>query len=134
MTGSTYNTKQKKLVSELVKNNSHKQLSCDEITYLLLQQGTPVGKTTVYRQLEKLVADGVIKKFNTQNSKSFLYQFVDENLRCDEHMHLRCIKCGNYEHLSCDFMKAVSEHLSLHHDFAVSNSQTEIMGVCANCR
>ncbi len=134
MSSSTYNTKQKKLVFELVKNNSQKQLSCDEITYLLLQQGTPVGKTTVYRQLEKLVADGILKKYNLQNSKSFLYQYVDSDLHCEEHMHLRCIRCGRYEHLSCDFMKKVAEHISQHHNFAVNNSQTEIMGICGNCR
>lgn len=134
MSASTYNTKQKKLVLELVRDNARKQLSCDEITYLLLQNGTPVGKTTVYRQLEKLVADGVLKKFNSQNTKSYLYQYIDTSLHCEEHMHLRCIKCGKYEHLSCDFMKSVAEHISQHHDFAVSNSRTEIMGICGSCR
>lgn len=134
MSSSTYNTKQKKLVFDLVKSNGQKQLSCDEITYLLVQQGTPVGKTTVYRQLEKLSADGKLKKINAQNSKSVLYQFVDENMHCDEHMHLRCIRCGKYEHLCCDFMKTVSEHISQHHNFAVSNYHTEILGICADCR
>lgn len=134
MSNSTYNTKQKKLVHDLMQSNGQKQLTCDEITYLLLQNGTPVGKTTVYRQLERLASEGVLKKHNSHSSKSFVYQYVDTSLHCDEHMHLRCIKCGKYEHLSCDFMKTVSEHISQHHNFAVSNSCTEIMGICGNCR
>lgn len=133
MSASTYNTKQKKLVFELMKNNAPKQLSCDEITYILLQQGTPVGKTTVYRQLERLVTDGKLKKLSPHNSKSHLYQFIDEDMHCEEHMHLRCIRCGRYEHLSCDFMKSVYEHISQQHDFAISNSHTEIMGICGSC-
>lgn len=133
MSASTYNTKQKKLVLELVRSNALKQLSCDEITYLLVEQGTPVGKTTVYRQLEKLIAEGKIKKHNPHNSKSFLYQYVDESLNCEKHMHLRCIRCGKYEHLGCEFMSKVNEHILEHHDFTVSNSQTEILGVCGVC-
>ena len=134
MSNSTYNTKQKKLVLDLMQSNGQKQLTCDEITYLLLKNGTPVGKTTVYRQLEKLADDGVIRKFSSNSSKCFYYQYVDLDMKCNEHMHLRCINCGKYEHLSCDFMKTFSEHISLHHGFSVSNSQTEIMGFCVNCR
>ena len=52
MAASTYNTKQKKLVADILEFNRSNQLSCDEITYILMKNGTPVGKTTVYRQLE----------------------------------------------------------------------------------
>lgn len=129
----TYNTKQKKLILDLMIKEKNRQLSCDEITYILLNQNTPVGKTTVYRQLEKLVADGVIKKTNVHNSKSFLYQYIDRELNCDAHLHLRCTNCGKYIHLGCDFMNKVNEHISEHHDFIVDNSNTEILGVCGGC-
>lgn len=129
----SYNTKQKKLVLDIIKKNPDKQFSCDEITFLLMQQGTPVGKTTVYRQLEKLVSDGKLKKLNAPNSKSFIYQYLDEESNCDKHMHLRCSVCGKYEHLGCDFMSRVNEHILMHHDFRVDNSNTEIVGICGNC-
>lgn len=133
MTASTYNTKQKKLVEDVLLENKNSQLSCDEITYILMNKGTPVGKTTVYRQLEKLCNDGRIKKLNPHNGKSFLYQLIDENMECDTHMHLRCTKCGKYVHLGCDFMMQVSTHISEHHGFTVDNSKTEILGICQSC-
>ncbi len=134
MRNSTYNTKQKKLVLDLLSDNRQKQLSCDEITYILMNNGTPVGKTTVYRQLERLINEGKIKKLNPhENGKSFLYQYVDEALDCKSHLHLRCVCCGKYVHLGCDFMQGVSKHISEHHGFIVDNSKTEILGICSSC-
>lgn len=129
----SYNTKQKQLVLELVFKNSDTQLTCDEIVSLLNENGTPVGKTTVYRQLERLVADGKIKKIFSPESKSYIYQYIDESLNCAEHMHLRCRGCGKYVHLGCDFMSKVNEHIFVHHDFIVDNSHTEIVGLCREC-
>lgn len=129
----TYNTKQKQLVLRLIEEYRHKQLTCDEITQFLSDEGTPVGRTTVYRQLEKLASDGKIKKHFSRTLKSYTYQFIDVGLNCDEHMHLRCVYCGKYEHLGCEFMSKVSEHISKHHNFTVDNSHTEIVGVCGKC-
>jgi len=129
----TYNTRQKQLVFEIVRDNKDKQLSCDEITFLLLSRGTPVGKTTVYRQLEKFVKEGTARRFNAHNSKGFVYQYVDEHLDCDKHLHLRCTECGEYVHLGCDFMSKVNEHIYAHHNFIVDNSHTEIVGICGKC-
>lgn len=133
MAESTYNTRQKKLVYDFLFKNSGSQFTCDEITLSLLQEGTPVGKTTVYRQLEKLITEGKIKKLNPHKGKSFVYQFLDENLECNTHMHLRCVKCGKYVHLSCEFMQSVSSHIYEHHSFVVDNEKTEILGICKAC-
>lgn len=133
MNTSVYNTRQKKLIYEFFESNRHKQFTCDEITYLLLNKGTPVGKTTVYRQLENLINEGKIKKLTPHKGKSFLYQYIDENLDCENHMHLRCVRCGKYIHLSCEFMTQVSDHIIEHHDFVVDNAKTEILGLCKDC-
>ncbi|MBE6773556.1 MAG: transcriptional repressor [Ruminococcaceae bacterium] len=133
MSTSVYKTKQKKLIYDFFKINKQKQFTCDEITYMLLNDGTPVGKTTVYRQLENLIIEGKIKKLNPHKGKSFMYQYIDESLDCENHMHLRCTRCGKYIHLGCDFMNQVSEHISKHHNFTVDNSKTEILGICENC-
>ena len=133
MSNSVYKTKQKKLIYDFFQSNKHKQFTCEEITYMLLNEGTPVGKTTVYRQLEKFILEGKIKKLNPHKGKSFLYQYVDEELDCENHMHLRCCKCGKYIHLGCDFMNQVSTHILQHHKFVVDNSKTEILGICESC-
>ena len=127
----TYNTRQKQLIYELLKNNSEAQFTCEDISDLLKKEGTPVGKTTVYRYLDKLCADGTVRKFS--DTKSATFQFVNADLRCDDHMHLKCTSCGKFIHLGCEFMNSVGKHIMEHHSFTIDNSKTVILGVCEKC-
>lgn len=133
MSSSTYNTKQKRLIQTLLENNPARQFSCEEIVDMLKENGTPVGKATVYRFLDKMVNNGEVRKFTDINSKSSSYQFIDKRLNCQAHMHLKCIGCGKLYHLGCEFMSDVGEHLLEHHKFRVDNSKTVILGLCENC-
>ena len=129
----TYNTKQKKLISDFFENNTDKQLTCDEISESLKIQGTPVGKTTVYRYVEKLVSEGKIRKITGGTSKSALYQYIDAEMDCNSHIHLKCLKCGEFIHLGCDFLNNVNEHIYEHHRFRVDNSKSVLYGFCEKC-
>ena len=129
----TYNTRQKQLVYDFIVKNKEKQFTCDEVTFLLSKAGTPVGKTTVYRQLEKLSKEGAVRKVKSNDSQNSFYQYIDSEMNCSEHLHLRCTRCGEYVHLGCDFMSKVSEHIFTHHNFTVDNSHTEILGICGKC-
>ena len=133
MSNSTYNTKQKRSILQLLEDNKHRQFSCDGITEALKERGTPVGKTTVYRYLDSLVKSGQVRKYTDADSKIASYQYIDGQLNCQEHMHLRCVQCGELVHLGCDFMSEVGEHILKHHNFKVDNSKTVILGICENC-
>ncbi|MBQ4207907.1 MAG: transcriptional repressor, partial [Clostridia bacterium] len=50
-----YQTKQKQSVLQCLKANSDRALTADELTALLHDAGAQIGKTTVYRCLDKLV-------------------------------------------------------------------------------
>ncbi len=129
----TYNTKQKKIISDFLSKNTAKQYTCDEISEILKNEGTPVGKTTVYRYVEKLVSEGKLRKITGGNSKSAQYQYIDERMDCNSHMHLKCLKCGEFIHLGCDFLNNVSEHIYEHHRFRIDNSRSVLYGLCDKC-
>ncbi len=133
MSNSTYNTKQKRSILQLLEDNNDRQFSCDEITEALKNNGTPVGKTTVYRYLDILEKNGQVRKYTDTVSKISLYQYIDKKLNCQEHMHLKCVCCGGLVHLGCEFMSEVGKHILEHHKFRVDNSKTVILGVCENC-
>ena len=133
MSNSTYNTKQKRSILQLLENNKNRQLSCDEITEMLKNNGTPVGKTTVYRYLDSLEKNGQVRKYTDSDSKTSSFQYIDSHLNCQEHMHLRCLRCGGLVHLGCDFMSDVGKHILEHHKFRVDNSKTVILGLCEKC-
>lgn len=133
MERTSYNTKQRNLILSFLKSNKDKQLTCDEITSLINFSGSTVGKTTVYRYLIKLSESGEVRRIIDTEDKTARFQYIDKELHCHSHMHLKCISCGEFVHLSCDFMNGVNEHISKHHNFTVDNSKTVIYGICRNC-
>lgn len=129
---STYNTKQKQLILSLLSENHDKQFTCEEIAEMLKSNGTPVGKSTVYRYLIKMQSEGKVRKF-TENSKSAFFRFVENTEECSGHLHLKCLSCGDFVHLSCTLMDDVSSHLIKDHHFRIDNSKTVLYGLCENC-
>lgn len=128
-----YKTKQSAIVLRCLEANSEKALSVDNIVDLLKQQGTPVGKTTVYRHIDKLVSQGNVRKFVPGDNSGATYQYIHNHHHCSEHFHLKCSCCGELVHLGCEFMKGIDEHILSHHGFKVDNSKTVLYGICKSC-
>lgn len=129
----TYKTRQRSQVLNCLIDNKAKHLTADEIAVILKEQGTEVGKTTVYRTLEKLVEDGSVRKYLCEEGKSACFQYVDDSEECHLHFHLKCVKCGKLIHLECDYLSDLEKHISEHHKFAVDNTKTVLYGVCEDC-
>lgn len=128
-----YNTRQKQIILDCLKENSHRLLTCDEISDILKASGTPVGKATLYRFLDSLVLSGDARKLSDDSKKCAAYQLIDKEMDCHSHMHLKCTDCGKLIHLGCDFMSGVGEHILEHHQFRIDNSRTVIFGLCSAC-
>lgn len=133
MRADTYKTKQKELILDCLKKNSHTSITAKEIEENLAHSNILVGKSTIYRYLEKLIESGEIRKFVNDDSKSASFQFVGKEHDCHGHMHLKCINCGSFLHLSCNYMASVNEHILEHHNFTIDNSKTILLGICDNC-
>ncbi len=129
----TYNTRQKKIIESFLRKNITAQFTCEEISEILKNEGTPVSKTTVYRYVENLTKDGRVRKITGGECKSAHYQYIDEEMNCHSHMHLKCLKCGEFIHLGCEFMCGVNEHIYEHHRFRIDNSKTVLYGLCEKC-
>ncbi len=128
-----YKTKQKSLIEKLLSENSSRHLTADDITDLLKKNGSDVGRTTVYRTLERLVRDNKVRRFSMPQGDSACYQYIAECEKCREHFHLKCNICGSLLHMECEQMSLLSQHISEHHGFAVDNFKTVLYGVCQNC-
>ncbi len=127
----TYKTKQGTLVLECFKKNKGVHLTIDDISSFLKNSGTPVGISTIYRQVQKLVDEAVVTKYNLDNESSCCYQYNGNN--CKMHFHLKCTVCMELIHASCEFMESVEGHIFSHHGFKVDNSRTVFYGICQSC-
>nr|WP_256444811.1 transcriptional repressor [Blautia sp. MSJ-9] len=99
----------------------------------LKEMGIKVNTTTVYRYLDKLCAEHVVIKYPDLNSDKAVFQFAGEEKKCTDHLHLKCIRCGNVVHLDCDFMGELKEHLFRDHGFRLQCSGDMLHGICKDC-
>ena len=133
MKQNNYNTKQKTAIMRYVKSMKDKHFTVDSICETMSKNGEMVGRTTVYRFLEKLSSEQVLRKYAASSGESVCYQYVDDSHSCHEHFHLKCEKCGSLIHMECDELSDVATHIKEHHGFSLNPLKTVIYGVCEGC-
>ncbi len=126
-----YNTRQSKLVYDFLENNPHKHFSAEEVYFALVSGGNNIGRTTVYRQLDKLCDEKKARKFFSGDNNACCYQFESEH--CHNHYHLKCSSCGTLIHTECDFLDKLTNHIFSDHQFKIDGSRTVLYGICQKC-
>ena len=127
----SYSTKQGKLVLDCFISNTGVHLTIDDICNFLKENCTPVGKTTVYRQVQKLLDEGTVTKYSINKESAACYQYTGEN--CKMHFHLKCTRCSELFHAECDHIESLEKHIFSHHGFCIDNSKTVFYGICQEC-
>ncbi len=129
----TYKTRQREQILDcLIKNKDH-HLTADEIMLDLNTKKVPVGRTTVYRYLDKLVSQGIVRRYFIEEGKSACYQYMEPDNTCNLHYHLKCTGCGHLFHLQCEYLRELDSHIKDRHAFSVDHSKTVLYGRCSSC-
>ncbi|MFR3812652.1 MAG: Fur family transcriptional regulator [Ruminococcus callidus] len=127
-----YKTKQREYILAFLQNSAGRHITVAELVRHLQDNETPVGTATVYRTLEQLVEEGIVRKYVLDGKSSACYQFLSgEPHACTEHFHLKCTQCGQLFHVSCDYLNQLGEHLLEHHGFVIDHTKTVLYGLCA---
>ena len=96
-------------------------------------QNKAIGTATIYRQLERFVEDGSIRKYILGPGESACYAF-DEDRQTSLHFHCRCDVCGRLIHLDCKELQQMQAHLLEDHGFMWNTGKTVFYGICDQCR
>lgn len=130
----SYHTKTTDLISQFIFQKQEKTFTAGELSEYLKANGVDVNKTTVYRNLDKMVEKGQLAKHKSMISDGFIYQVTGEENHCTEHMHFQCCKCGSVVHLddkkTSEYLKSVSADLGFEIDLKLSSFN----GICQKCR
>lgn len=132
-----YNTRQRELVRSLMDAHRNAYFTVDDVCAQLRRQGEAVGRTTVYRTLERLVADGLMTKVADIRGGAAQYRSVPAQAAeatDTAHGQLRCERCGRVFPLDCDMLGAFAEHVGHEHGFVIDERRTVLYGLCADCR
>lgn len=128
-----YSTRQKRELLSFLSERGMRHFSVDDVVFEMQDRGEKVGRTTVYRFLEQLAAQGSVRKYqNVQGVTQ--YQHVEHAEACGGHFHMMCSRCGALLHVDCKLMGTLANHLMAEHGFQLDPRETVLVGVCEKCR
>ena len=87
-----------------------------------------IGLGTVYRNLQRLAAEGLIREIHTGGQAA---RFDGNTGR---HYHIRCLGCGRVNDLPISVTKHLEEEAALAMNFLVLGHEVEVHGLCPRCR
>lgn len=132
---------------ELLKNSGHRltntrkatlaifastkhPLSAQEIITELESRKLKVNKTTVYRELDFLLAQKLIRELDLMEGKK-RYEIVTKD---DHHHHLICRLCSLIQCVEMPGdLSRIEKQILKEHKFIVQDHILEFFGVCENC-
>lgn len=128
-----YKTKQREAILNYMLRHKDSHVTVTSISDYLAGQGTPVGVTTIYRHLDKLLEQGLVRKYTVDPCTCACYQYAAQDTDCHEHFHLKCEQCGRLIHLECSHLDGLIEHICSEHGFTLDPFRTVLYGICRDC-
>lgn len=131
-----YKTRQREELLAFLASTPGRHFTAADICNHFKEVDIPIGTTTVYRQMEKFVDQGIVKKYIIDGNSPACFEYIGDGQSGDQDrsFHCKCGKCGDVIHLRCRELSAVVEdHLKEHHGFDVDLARTVFYGLCENC-
>ena len=123
-----YNTIQREAVLKVL-CESGEHLSADEIYQVLSEKISQLSLATVYRNLKKLEAQGLIREVFTLNQQK---KFESNS---NPHFHIYCPKCEKITDLSFESLKDADKLLTdKMSEFNCKNYHLEFIAICSDCQ
>ncbi len=135
---STYKTKQREELIGYMEKHRGVHVTVQEICDYFHRKGNSIGMTTVYRQLERMVDEGLVNKYIIDANTPACFEYIADDKDHEEHghdtcFHCKCESCGKLIHLHCDEMEKIKSHLLESHEFTLDPKRTVFYGLCKEC-
>lgn len=131
-----YKTKQREELIEYLETVPGEHITVTDVCDHFKGKGLPIGQTTVYRQLERMVDEGLVGKYIIDNGTSACFEYLgaDAHEGAPVCFHCKCEQCGVLIHLHCEELSGIAGHLLEEHGFALNPMRTVFYGLCEDCR
>ena len=120
-------TRQRLLVADALAS-AGRQVTAQGLYERLRRLDPRIGRATVFRTLEALVAAGVARRLEQDGH---VYGYVA--CRPEHHHHLACDRCGRVEEIGEGYITPVAERLAAEHGFQIDDARLDFYGMCARC-
>ena len=122
-------TRQRRLIWDTLVAEPEAHLSAEEVARRVREQLPGVDASTVYRTLDMLVREGLVRRTDLGASRAFFEPAADHL-----HHHVVCERCGAVVHLHDEEIGDVRERVERATGYALSRTDMSFYGVCPACR
>lgn len=131
-----YKTRQREELVQYMSTRRGEHITAGEICKHFKENGKNIGTATVYRQLEKMVDEGLVSKYIIDANSPACFEYIAEDAEHEKEFcfHCKCEKCGVLIHLHCEEIAEFQHHLGEHHGFVLDPLRTVFYGLCSACR
>ena len=130
-----YKTKQREILLQYLRTIPGVHVTAGDVCRHFKAEGETIGQSTVYRQLERLVDEGVLNKYVIDGTSPACFEYVEEESheQAEICFHCKCEKCGRLIHLHCEELEEIQNHLQKDHRFTMDPLRTVFYGLCEAC-
>lgn len=107
---------------------SGRPISAQELYERVRRTSPGLGRATVFRTLEALVAAGAARRFERPGH---VHAYVA--CRPSHHHHLVCTRCGRVTEIGEEYVRPLGERAAREHGFEVDDARVDFYGRCARC-
>ena len=119
-------SKRQEHILEILKNCDD-ELTCQELYRELIIGDKEMGLTTVYRNLQVLMKNGLIRSRHLPTGE-VLYTSVERDIH-----HITCVQCGETSKIEGCPVKGLHEPKKEKKNFQLLFHTLEFFGLCQNC-
>ncbi|MFQ6611990.1 MAG: Fur family transcriptional regulator [Fidelibacterota bacterium] len=122
-------TKQRQAVwDEICSTTTHRD--AEDIYLTIVKRGLRVSRATVYRTIDVLVKNKMVRKLELGEGRAR----YEHRLDVSHHDHLVCRKCGKIVEFVDDRIESLQEVIVRQHGFELDYHSHQLFGVCSSCR
>lgn len=122
-------TRQRELIWDALTADPDLHLSADEIAARVHEDLPTVNSSTIYRSLDVLVTEGLVRRTELGADRTFYEPAHDHR-----HHHIVCRSCGAVAHVHDDLFGDLPARLQAAHGYALGDDEITLFGTCASCR
>lgn len=129
-----YQTKQRQAIIDYLDRHRNDYVTVNELAQYFQESGERVSVTTIYRHLDKLVAEKKAEKYQIEGIKSACFCGVAASADADkENLTMKCQSCGEIIHFFCPDLNHLYTHFAQEHRISIDPRKTVFYGRCDKC-
>ena len=126
--GLRYTQQRQSIWDEMCATDEHRD--AEEIYLSLQNEGMSVSRATVYRTIDVLVKNNLVRKLELGDGRARYEHKMD----LEHHDHLICVQCGKIEEFMDETIEEIQETIVNDLGFKLIRHIHQLFVICNNCR